>query len=408
MWPVAPEADGGPSPPGRRLDISLVVLAQSTQALAFGGIALFLPLIRRDLDLSFAQSGAIAAVAQLVYALMQVPSGYLADRYGPRRLFIVGLVGTNLLSLVFAALHDYHLVLANQALSGFFRSLLFAPGMLLISSMFPPGRRATAMGLYVAGGFSSNIVLSTLGPILVEPLGWRLLFVVFSVLGVGTVLAFSRLTAPLPQVVHGAPVRLGDLTDLLRHAVTWLAGTVQFVRLAVVTGLGFWLPSFLVADKGLSLRAAGLVVALGALLTAPSNFVGGWLSDRLGRPLLVIGVSLAALAVTTVLLVADAGLGVLVVVVAVNAVFLQVYFGPLFAVPIRVLGERVAGISSGFSNFCANVGGLTFAYTLGAVKDATGSFAVGLYALAGLCLVGLVATAIIARLPAWTLSSPTR
>ncbi len=67
--------------------------------------------------------------------------------------------------------------------------------------------------------------------------------------------------------------------------------------------------------------------------------------------------------------------------------------------PIRVLGDRVAGISSGFSNFCANLGGLTFAYTLGAVKDATGSFAAGFYSLAGMCVVGLVATFLISRLP---------
>lgn len=392
-------ADRAPTRRSTRMHIALVLLAQGTQALAFGGIALFLPLIRDDIGMTFAEAGTLAATTQLVYALMQVPSGYLADRFGARRLFVVGLLGTNLLAFSFARIHDYHLLLLNQAAFGLFRSLIFAPGLLLMSSLFPPGRRATAMGLYGTGVFSANIVLSALGPLLVEPLGWRTLFVSFSILGLAALAVYGRVTEPPPSNVPGAPVRLGDLAGILRHRVTWLAGVVQFVRLAIVTGLSFWLPSLLVEDRGLSLRAAGLVVALGALLMAPSNFVGGWLSDRLGRPLLVIGVALSVLAATLLLMVPDLGVGWLAVVVATNAVFLQAYAGPLFAVPIRVLGDRVAGISSGFSNFCANVGGLTFAFTLGAVKDATGSFSAGLLSLAGACLVGLGATVVLARLP---------
>jgi nitrate/nitrite transporter NarK len=54
---------------------------------------------------------------------------------------------------------------------------------------------------------------------------------------------------------------------------------------------------------------------------------------------------------------------------------------------------------TGFSNFCANLGGVAFAYGLGAFKDATGSFDAGLWALAGMCAAGLAVTGLIARLP---------
>jgi MFS family permease len=103
---------------------------------------------------------------------MQVPSGYLADALGPKRLFVVGLVSTNVLAFTFAHLHSYRLALVNQAASGFFRSLVFAPGLLLISALFAPDRRATAMGLYVAAGFSSSFFLNLLGPMLVGPVAW--------------------------------------------------------------------------------------------------------------------------------------------------------------------------------------------------------------------------------------------
>lgn len=379
----------------RRVELTLLVLCQSMQSLAFGGIGLFLPLIRKDIGLSFAQAGTLSASTLLVYALMQLPSGYLADRFGPRRLFVAGLVGTNLLTLSFASLHRYWLLVGNQAAMGFFRSLVFAPGLLLVSALFPPNRRATAMGLYVAGGFSSNVFLNLLGPVLVRPLGWRLLFELFSAGGLLVLLAYGRVAEATPRPRRHLPIREG--LRLFRLRVMWMLGFIQYVRLAVASGLTFWLPTFIVADKGRSLQTAGLLVGLGAALTAPSNFLGGYVSDRLRNPLLVVGTSLAALACTTALLPHVGNIVFLVAVIAVNAIFLQLYFGPLFAVPIEMLGAEAAGRASGFSNFFANMGAFTFAYVLGAVKDATGSFTVGLYCLSGLCVLAALCTVAVAR-----------
>lgn len=70
-------------------------LVKAPRPWGFAAIALFLPLIREDVDITFSQAGTLAAANTLVYALMQIPAGYLADRLGPKRLFIVGLLGTN-------------------------------------------------------------------------------------------------------------------------------------------------------------------------------------------------------------------------------------------------------------------------------------------------------------------------
>ncbi|MGW0810934.1 MFS transporter [Nonomuraea sp. NPDC002799] len=385
---------------GRALNAALIVVCQSMQALCFGGIALFLPLIRADVGISASQAGLLAAAGTFTYALMQIPSGYLSDRFDPKRLFVIGLLGTNVLSFTFALLDTYGWLIVNQAVSGVFRSLVFAPGLLLISRQFRADRRATAMGLYVAGGFSSNIVLNALGPALVGPLGWRWLMVLFAASGVLVLLAFARLGDSARSKAGATPPTWADAREILSHRVVWLSGFVQFVRLAVVTGIAFWLPSLIVEDKGYSLGVAGAVVAIGAAVTAPANFFGGWVSDRLGRPLAVIGLSLAALAVTIFLIPFVDALPALIAVIAVNSVFLQLYFGPLFAVPLQHLGTVNAGLVTGFGNFCANLGGVAFSFGLGAFKDATGSFDAGLWLLAGMCAAGLAVTWLISRLPA--------
>ncbi|HVB77985.1 MAG TPA: MFS transporter [Candidatus Nitrosotalea sp.] len=375
--------------------ITLVVLCQSMQSLALGGIALFLPLIRRDVGLDFTQAGGIAAASTLVYALMQIPSGYLADRFGARRLFLTGLVGCNALVLSLALLHNYWLIIANQALSGFFRSLVFAPGLLLIGALFPARRRATAMGLYVAGGFSSNILLNTLGPILVGSMGWRLLFATFAVGGLVVLVLYRRFGGPGPIGSGGSGVSPAQALRLFRHRVMWVIAVIQYIRLAVASGMAFWLPTFVVVQKHQSLQVAGLVVALSAAVTAPSNFLGGYLSDRLGRPLWVVGSSLFMLALTTVLLIRVDSLVPFLFVVVLNGLFLQLYFGPLFSVPIAMLGQKSAGLASGFGNFFANLGGFTAVYLLGLVKDLTGSFSLGFFGLSALCLVGLACTVLL-------------
>ena len=398
---AAPVASRTEHTPGKQvivLTVVLLVVCQSQQMLATGGISLFLPLIRQDARLDFAQGGTLAAASTLVYALMQIPVGYMADRFGARRLFVVGLIGTSVLSLTFALIHVYWLLVLNQAVSGFFRALLFAPGLVLISALFPPNRRAMALGLYVAGGSSSNVLLNLVGPVLVGPLGWRTLFIVFSLVGLVIAVLYWRFGYQGVRRVRGTPLSLRDLVGLFRYPAMWLIAGIQYVRLVVAIGLQFWLPTFVVVEKGYSLQVAGLVVALGAAVSAPSNFLGGYLSDRLRNPLLIIGVALAMLALTTVLLVRVESLWLLLAVSALNGVFVQLYFGPLFNVPIEMFGPEMAGLTSGFGNFFANLGGFSMAYALGAVKDATGSFDIGLYVIAGLCLVALFCTLLLARM----------
>ena len=81
------------------------------------------------------------------------------------------------------------------------------------------------------------------------------------------------------------------------------------------------------------------------------------------------------------------------------------YFGPLFAIPVEVLGVEKAGISTGFGNMFANLGGLIATYILGTLKDITGGFAAGFHYITGLAIAGLILTLILTRMRSRTLSS---
>jgi len=380
------------------LTVTLVVVCQGFNMLTVGGIALFLPLIREDLGMSFAQAGMLSAAATFTYALGQIPAGVLADRFGPKRLFFIGILGSTLLSFNFGTLQTYSGAIANQIASGVFRALIFAPGLTLVASWFPSDRKATAMGVYVIGGVSGNILLSLVGPFLAVRYGWRPTFMGFALLGVCIAFVYLTLGKEKPATGPRHPVGMLDAFQLFRYPIMWVCAGIQFIRFGVTTSFNFWLPSLLVSDRGLSLQAAGLITAMGAALTAAANPLGGYVSDRLRNPPLVIGVSLAVLACTSALLVAVDSIPLLVLVVAVNSIFLQFYFGPLFSVPLEVLGPRVAGMSAGFGNMFANLGALTFAYALGVVKDTSGAFKWGFIATGAVCVAGVALAAVLARM----------
>ena len=90
------------------------------QTVPFAGLPLLLPLIRQKLGLTYIQAGSLASANLLVYALMQVPSGYLADRYSPRKLVVIGVVGLMGLSILLAFTQQYWQILGILFFWGFF------------------------------------------------------------------------------------------------------------------------------------------------------------------------------------------------------------------------------------------------------------------------------------------------
>ncbi len=381
----------------RIVTVSVTIFCQGFQALAMGGIALFLPNIRAELGLSYTQAGIISSLATLTYALVQIPTGFLVDRFGPRKLFVIGSLVTNLLAFAFGLVTSFWMILPVQALSGMARALLFIPGLILVASWFPPSRRATAMGLFTIGGFSGNVVLSVAGPLLANAYSWRAPFLVFSIIGVLSSLVFLRLSKESPSAGGGQPINIKDLLSLFRYRVMWLTGGIQYIRYAVVFGLTFWIPSYLEEEKGVSVAVVGAIVAISSAITAPSNFLGGYVSDRLKNPPLVIGGALLVMAVAIALLATVNNLAVIVALIFVTALFQQFYFGPLFSAPVEILKLKNAGVATGFGNTFANIGALTFGYTIGALKDISGGFSIGFYTLAACCVVGLVLTALLAQ-----------
>ena len=241
------------------------------------------------------------------------------------------------------------------------------------------------------------MLLTIGGPLLVAAFDWRLPFIACGIVGVFISFAYLGFGKEAPHAGPQRKVNISDVFKLFRSRFIWLCGVIQFARIAINRGTTFWLPTFLMVDRGLSLQVTGYIMALRAMFIGPSSMVGGYISDKLRKPLVVIGFSLVMLAITTALIVVVDNIVLLVVIIGINSLFVNCYFGPLFALPLEVFDSHTRGTTTGVSNFFANLGGLTFGYLLGAMRDASGSFKSGFYTIAVVAVIGLVFTILVAR-----------
>jgi MFS family permease len=87
--------------------VALLVVGVSFDALTKDGVGLFLPVISHDLAMSYSDGGSLASLRTLTYALTQIPAGYLADRFGAKRLFLAGIVATMVLTVHFGMVTQF-------------------------------------------------------------------------------------------------------------------------------------------------------------------------------------------------------------------------------------------------------------------------------------------------------------
>lgn len=381
----------------RPMRILVLLLGYSTQSLAVGALALFLPLIREDVDISYAESGAIALASTLAYSAMQVPAGYLGDRFGVRRVLLTGLVGLNVMTAMIAFCNSYSMLLADQVVLGLFRGVIFATGLAVVTGEFTPERRATAMSCLFASGFVAMAALNTFGPFAVAASGWRGATIMLGVVGLGLVAILWQFGPRSKTASVKVESVLMSVGKLVRQPVVWLVAFVQFARLAVASSFSFWLPTYLTERMDLSLGVAGTVVAAGSIISLTAGLSGAIVSDRVGRPLLVPTASLALLCASFLMLAMAGSPLVIVALVCVLAFLMHAYTGPLFEVALRSTRGVDPKMINGFGNLWANLGALTFVYLTGLTREMTGGFGVAWAVIAMLCACALAATSVIGR-----------
>jgi len=152
-------------------------------------INLALPMIAHEFGLNAVTMSWVTMAFLLSSAVFLVPLGKLADIFGRKRVFLTGNVVLALASLLAVFAPNDATLIALRVVQGIGSAMMFATGIALITSVFPPNARGRAIGMNVTAVYVGLSAAPVLGGLMIDALGWRSLFYIPALLGIPAVIA---------------------------------------------------------------------------------------------------------------------------------------------------------------------------------------------------------------------------
>ena len=358
-----------------------------------------------------AQLGTLHAAFFWIYAIMQIPTGILADRVGPRRTAAAGAATMSVGAIAFAVAGTYATALVGRGLVGLGASVIFVCILRFAANWYRADEFGAVTGLTFAVAGLGGVLATTPLALVVDATGWRAAIGGAGVFGLFVAVAILAVVRDDPASAGFEPIRgvpdqptlsTGDLRAnldaVLRDRFTVVVSALLFCVSGVnLTLFGLWGIPYVVQTYDVSVTYASTITLLGAIGILVGSPTIGWLSDRLERrtELMVLAGVGYTVALGAIAIIGDPPLAV------VGAAFFATgaLFGA-FALSYAVIKERhpdrASGLSTGTVNGAAFVGAATFPTLMGWALDAywTGEFVGGtrVYMATGYRLAFAIAT----------------
>ena len=248
---------------------------------------------RTFIDTTELEIGVLGAAFYLPYVLMQMPVGYLVDKFGPRLLLTVAVFLCGISSLLFASASVFDMAIASRVLLGFCSATAFVGALKLITNWFKPSQLALVVGITQALGMAGASIGNGLAPYLVSAIGWRSAFLSYSVVFfVLSVLIFA-VVRNRPQhkesISNGekqvsAKLSKGLFKAVLLSKYTWINALFAGLLYAPSDVMGeLWGKQFLKNIHHITNHQAEFAVSLLFVGWAIGGPLAGWLADQVGR-----------------------------------------------------------------------------------------------------------------------------
>ena len=290
--------------------LELTAIQQRRRWIALGVVALayvlsffqrFAPAgIAQDLAASFQTSaaslGVLAATYFYVYTVMQVPTGVLADLWGPRRILLCGGIIAGVGSFLFGFAPSLSIALIGRTLVGLGVSVTFIAMLKLIALWFEERRFATLVGVCMLIGNLGSVLAGAPLSNLAQALGWQVAFIAVGVLslllaGLGWLLIQDPVKPSSAAPKVDAKAVWASLASVVKNRATWPAMIVNTGTCgAFFTFAGLWTVPYLMQVHAMPRATAATYLSIWFAGFAVGCLFLGTLSDRLGRrkPVIIV------------------------------------------------------------------------------------------------------------------------
>lgn len=367
------------------------------------------PYITDELHLTNAQMARVLSAFALAYAVFEIPSGWLADVIGPRKVLTRIVVWWSAFTMLTGAATGYSSLVATRFLFGAGEAGALPSASNAVSRWFPLSERGKANAAILFGTRVGGMIGVPLVLVLISRWGWRASFVIVGSIGLVWAAAWYVWYRDAPSA-HPS-VNAAELTWIERdgavpaHSSTPWRALVRSPNLWAVCAMYFtygyglyfyftWLPTYLIKELKFSVVSGGLLSGLPFLFAGAANLAGGWLTDVLARTRglraarchLGFGSFLTGAALTLV--------STLVPQPLAKAVLLALALGSVdlalsacWSVCLDI-GRRYAGVVTGCMNTFSNLGGVLTPLVVAYAVDRWHSWTYPFYVTAAMYAAG--------------------
>jgi len=305
-----------------------------------------IPVIIQEFHLSLLEASLVATVPSFVALLMNIPSGFLADRFSTHHLLFASMLTEGLSGILISQTNNFWILIVEVSLLKISSPLYHISGLSQISRFAKQERISRSIGFHnalgnlgtAAGLISLTVFLSTLG--------WRWTYLFWSV-PVQTwgfiILSSSSLRSKRVEKT-GSEQR----SRLMRLSLLFSSGflillTVVGVREVGFTGSSTFMTTYFVKARGLSEAAASLIFGLGPFIGIIGSLGGGYFCERIGAKK-ALSLAILCIAISLFMLSLASQLYLLVIIYLLYYFFGSAVWSPMNTIVANVTPETKRGL----------------------------------------------------------------
>ena len=385
----------------KRIVLIIAVLAGFITPFDGSAVNIALPAMGKEFHMDAIALSWVATAYLLAAAVFLVPFGKIADIYGRKKIFLYGIVIFSLASLIMTMVPSTEMLIGVRVIQGLGSAMIFGTGVAIVTSVFPPGERGRALGIYITAVYIGLSIGPFLGGLMTQYLGWRSIFfvnvpigisavllilwklkgewaecrgerfdltgsVIYGVAVVAVIYGFSVLPDLIGAVllvmgIVGAvifaiyemriPVPVLDITLLTKNRVFAMSNLSALINYSATFAVTFLLSLYLQYTKGFTSGHAGAILVVQPIVMATISPIAGKLSDRIeSRIVASAGMAFTAIGLFLLIFLTEAtSLWYLTLTLIVLGIGFGLFSSPNTNAIMSSVEKRFYGVASGMN-----------------------------------------------------------
>ncbi|RHW36745.1 MFS transporter [Lysinibacillus yapensis] len=327
-----------------------------------------------DLSLTNTETGMVLSSFFLGYALMQMPGGILADRFGAKRILLFAVIIWSIFTGLTAVAWTLGIMLVIRFLFGIGEGGFQPAASKIITTYYPENERSKVMSIMLSSSSIMSMLVPIISAVLLVTIGWRAIFVIAAIIGVIIVVLYWKVVPSdkVAQETDEAPRVKEIVGKLVKMPFMWSLVVSYFTIYAVNWGLNSWIPTYLSNVRNLDLLSIGGWQVIPGVIMLIAMFLSGYFIDKLDLKVSkVIGAVFALLLAVFLLLMFNATSIGLFITYQCIVMFLMTFV--ILLLPSFILKKipaEYAGTAMGMANTGGQLAGFVTPTLIGMMVDA--------------------------------------